>query len=115
MFFFSCGKEDLIEYDANFNGIWRNRDTLHGASNEVVDCYLHFGGNSDTIEMLCDEFGTCWQVGYGGALINKDRNAILISSPGGGRKREFIINSFPAQQTSGEWQCTIENVVLVRD
>jgi len=112
---FSCGKEDLNEYDMNFNGVWRNRDTLHGASNEIVDCYMHIGGNSDTIEMLCDEFGTCWQVGYGGAQINKDRNAILISSPGGERKREFNINRFPYQHTDGRWYCAIENVMMIRD
>lgn len=113
---FGCGREGLDEYDGNFAGEWRNKDTLQVSAGVNVTCYMLVDPDGeDKVEMFCDSDGMCQEVGYGRVLINKDRNKILISSPRSGRKREFDINRFPFQDTSGRWLCVIENTWMIRD
>ena len=107
-----CGREKLESYDENFRGTWNNRDTLRNSAGVLVTCYLRVDGDNSEIAMLCDHSLACWQTTSGKVFINKKHTKMTI---GDNPKFRYDINQLPFLNSSGQWQCTIEGIVMIRD
>lgn len=113
--FCTCGREELEAYDSNFTGTWRNKIPQYSSPGNPVTNYMRIDGENSELRMRCDVNNHCYEKVEGKVLINRHRNQIMFSNPSSGQKMRFQINEFPMQQPNGRWECTIENVVMIRD
>lgn len=113
----SCKKEYIGSYDENYIGEWHSRDTLTPSSGLPSEIYFIIDGKNSEYGFLCQlACGSCpcQLLTSGNATINKKHSKLYIGKGFGNKRVSLDINAAPHLNSSGKWECTIEDVVMIK-